>query len=70
MTRPTTRIPRSQRKRRGREVTLGPEAEAILQDLPQRQVSSYVEYAVIQQAKRDRRSYDKAKRRSLNEAIQ
>lgn len=54
-TRKTQRIPRSQRKRRGRELTLGPETEAILAALPKGEASAYVERAILELANRDSR---------------
>lgn len=53
--RKTQRIPREQRKRRAREVTLGAEAEAILAALPHGEASAYVERAVLELAKREAR---------------
>jgi hypothetical protein len=57
----TQRIPREQRKRRAREVTLSPEAEAVLATLPPRDASAYVDRAVLELAAREDR---KARRKS------
>jgi hypothetical protein len=52
----TQRIPRSQRKRRKREFSLGEEAHAVLDALPPREASGYVERAVLALAARERRA--------------
>lgn len=52
----TQRIPRSQRKRRPREVTLSAEAEAVLAALPAREASAYVERAVLELSRKEARA--------------
>ncbi len=53
--RQTQRIPDEQRKRRRRNMTLGPEAGAVLDALPERERSAYVEQAVLERAARERK---------------
>lgn len=51
--RKTARIPRSQRKRRIRQVTLGPEAESILKAIEN--ASAYVEHLILSEEQRKKR---------------
>lgn len=43
-------VPRSQRRRRGRELTLSAAAEAVLRELPARAVSDLVSRLIVRRA--------------------